>query len=269
MHGEGTLYQKDGSYYKGTFASGQMSGHGKQVTVVDGKETEIFEGSFLRGQRHNEGLDHRVGRSDTRLWYNHGRLLRRQVSSRQLARCSSTGTHPLSQVLCRLPHHHALIVTVSTSSRASQPPGAGLRYSAFAASENHAPLSHCPAAGCPPPSSKPRSRATPPPATPRNTCAVSRTTRPPPRTSAKRSQTSARRRAWAAACWWCSTCRRWRYRAARRPGSTFVRMITGEQRRRIPRLSSSFCTDIPLRVLASCNLTAWQQRRPSRLRLAH
>jgi hypothetical protein len=31
-------------------------------------------------------------------------------------------------VLCRLPHHHALIVTVSTSSRQSQPPGASLRY---------------------------------------------------------------------------------------------------------------------------------------------
>ena len=80
MHGEGTLFYKDGSYYTGTFASGQMSGHGKQVTVVDGVETEIFEGSFLRGQRHNEGLNHSVGRSDTRLWYNHGRLLRRQVS---------------------------------------------------------------------------------------------------------------------------------------------------------------------------------------------
>jgi hypothetical protein len=33
----------------------------------------------------------------------------------------------LSQVLCRLPHHHALIVTVSTSSRPSLPPGASLR----------------------------------------------------------------------------------------------------------------------------------------------
>jgi hypothetical protein len=80
MHGEGTLYQKDGSYYSGSFSSGQMNGHGKQVTVVDGVETEVYEGTFLRGQRHNEGLDHRVGKSDTRLWYNHGRLLRRQAS---------------------------------------------------------------------------------------------------------------------------------------------------------------------------------------------
>jgi hypothetical protein len=79
MHGEGTLHQKDGSYYRGFFASGQMSGLGKQVTVVNGIETEAYEGSFLRGQRHNEGVDHRVGKSDTRMWYNHGRLLRRQV----------------------------------------------------------------------------------------------------------------------------------------------------------------------------------------------
>jgi hypothetical protein len=93
MHGEGTLYYKDGSYYTGTFASGQMSGHGKQVTVVDGVETEIFEGSFLRGQRHNEGLDHRVGRSDTRLWYNHGRLLRRQVTGSRARKCACKHWH--------------------------------------------------------------------------------------------------------------------------------------------------------------------------------
>ncbi len=99
MHGEGTLHYKDGSYYTGTFASGQMSGHGKQVTVVDGVETEIFEGFFLRGQRHNEGLDHRVGRSDTRLWYNHGRLLRRQVTDWQP--CSQMSVHTLAFTPCR------------------------------------------------------------------------------------------------------------------------------------------------------------------------
>ena len=126
MHGEGTLYQRDGSYYKGSFASGQMNGRGKQVTVVQGVETEVFDGSFLRGQRHNEGLDHRVGRSDTRLWYNHGRLLRRQVSQRHAR--TSCAAHPLPQVLCQLPHHHALIVTVSSSSRPTQPPGGSLRY---------------------------------------------------------------------------------------------------------------------------------------------
>ena len=38
-----------------------------------------------------------------------------------------TGIHALSQVLCKLPHHHALIVTVSTSSRSHQPPGSSLR----------------------------------------------------------------------------------------------------------------------------------------------
>jgi hypothetical protein len=80
MHGQGTLYQKDGSYYTGSFSSGQMNGLGKQVTVVNGVEAEVFEGSFLRGQRHNEGVDRRVGKSATRLWYNHGRLLRRQVT---------------------------------------------------------------------------------------------------------------------------------------------------------------------------------------------
>jgi hypothetical protein len=138
MHGEGTLYQKDGSYYKGTFASGQMSGHGKQVTVVNGVETEAYEGSFLRGQRHNEGLDHRVGKSDTRLWYNHGRLLRRQVKRA----CLTPQMHSvLWQVLCRLPHHHALIITVSTSSRPNQPPGAGFRCSPFLANWTTAPFS--------------------------------------------------------------------------------------------------------------------------------
>lgn len=38
-----------------------------------------------------------------------------------------TGIHALLQVLCKLPHHHALIVTVSTSSRSHQPPGSSLR----------------------------------------------------------------------------------------------------------------------------------------------
>ncbi len=127
MHGEGTLYQKDGSYYSGSFSSGQMNGHGKQVTVVGGVETEVYEGSFLRGQRHNEGLDHRVGKSDTRLWYNHGRLLRRQASPCS-ARLRGIHSHASAGVVQAAPpprshcHSFHLIEAESTPWRQPQVP---------------------------------------------------------------------------------------------------------------------------------------------------
>ena len=234
MHGEGTLYQKDGSYYKGAFASGQMSGHGKQVTIVSGVETESFEGSFLRGQRHNEGLDHRVGKSDTRLWYNHGRLLRRQVNRT----CLSTATTLSALGRCCADFH-----TITRSSSQFQrhrgqvnlqAPASGSPYfTRKTTALLHSSFSfHPTVADCPHPFFRRHSLAIQPPDTPRSTFIASPTSRPLQRTSARRSPTSAPRPVPGAACWWFSTCRLWKYRAGPRLDSTFARTTTGEKHRR-------------------------------------